>query len=276
MQDDPLALRTTFRSTSNFSFPAIADETFTDALIANSQVLGQSNIKLPVGYIARANRASSNPIAMAAEYQYLIRCVVEILFGIPPNNFTVGCKGKSNRTKYFKCTSGYKGNKFNQKGIFGHILAYYGTHEAQHRGTLHFHVILYGGISPEILDAVGGITDLCNTVSKVLNTMYKSEIPPSYHLAKFLGNYQSTSPDLKEMLKKKITQSDIPSFCETPKPSNKRKWIDFTNNIVSKYMVHRHTFTCRKNQDKYCRCREAYKQRPVLTTKPVLLKPHDW
>ena len=113
MQDDPLALRTTFRSTSNFSFPAIADETFTDALIANSQVLGQSNIKLPVGYIARANRASSNPIAMAAEYQYLIRCVVEILFGIPPNNFTVGCKGKSNRTTYFKCTSGYEGNKFN-------------------------------------------------------------------------------------------------------------------------------------------------------------------
>ena len=59
--------------------------------------------------------------------------------------------------------SGYKGNKFNQKGIFGHILAYYGTHEAQHRGTLHFHVILYGGISPEILDAVGGIDDLCHT-----------------------------------------------------------------------------------------------------------------
>ena len=276
LQDDPLALRATFRSTSNFSFPATADETFTEALIANAQVLGESNIKLPVGYVARANRASSNPIAMAAEYQHLIRCVVEILFGIPPNNFTVGCRGRSNRTTYFKCTSGYKGNKFHQKGIFGHILAYYGTHEAQHRGTLHFHVILYGGISPEILDAVGGMDDLCHTVSKALNEMYKSEIPPSYHTARFLGNYQSTSPDLKQVLRKKNTQSDIPAFCKTPMPSNKRKWNDFTNHIVSKYMVHRHTFTCRKNQGKYCRCREAYKQRPVLTTKPVLLQPHDW
>jgi len=274
LQDDPTALRATFRSTNNDNFPANIDDNYIEALKNDSSVIGEGNISLPVGYKQRAKRASDNPVAMAAEYQNLINNVLEILFGIPPDTCTMGTGRKTNRTCYYKYKFGYKGNKFRSKGIFGYIFAYYGTHEAQHRGTLHFHVILYGGISPEILDAVGGMNNLCASVSAVLDQMYKAELSPSFHLTRLFKNYQRTNDDLSTSIKTTRHAMVTPSFHNEPLPNQTKKWHEFTQGVVVKCGVHRHTFTCRKSFCKHTKCRESYKQRPVQFTRPMLLSQH--
>ena len=237
-----------------------------------SELIGEGNIKYPLGFKDRAKYASNNPVAMALTYQHLIYNVLEILFGAQPNHSTIGSGRKVVRTGYYKIQMRYKGNKFRTKGIFGYVYAYFGTHEAQHRGTLHFHVILYGGISPEILDATAGISDLCCAVSKALDTMYSSEIPPSYHIARIFKNYRATHTDLNTDLK--CLPMWIPSFIKEPSCNNASEWCNFTHSIIAKNGIHRHTFTCRKNQGRHCRCREAFKQRPTDQTKPVLLYEH--
>ena len=268
LQDDPTALRATFASVDNVSFPATTDDQYIKALRKNSSVVGKGNIMLPVGYQDRAKRASDNPVAMANEYQHLIYAVLDILFGTPPDHSTIGKGSARNvRTGYYRQKGALR-----KKGIFGHILGYFGTHEAQHRGTLHFHVIVYGGISPDLLDAAAGIESLCAQASNALNTIYQSELPPSFHLSRLIKNYRRVETELNESLKQVHTHP--PSFDIEPLPSNESKWQNFTSSIVAKTGVHRHTFTCRKNFRQHTHCREAYKQRPIAATYPVLLKEH--
>ena len=102
MQDDPTALRATFRSDNITSFPASTDDDYLEALKNNSKIIAQNDIVLPVGFRERAKRASKNPVAMAAEYQQLIHNVLENLFGIPPDQCTMGSGRKTVQTGYYK------------------------------------------------------------------------------------------------------------------------------------------------------------------------------
>ena len=172
--DQPTALRTTFKSIDNISFPSSVDQNFYDALRKGSKLLGENNIKIPLGYRERARRASNNPVAMALEYERLIFDTLEILFGAPPDAFHSTSGRKTNKTTYRKSNRfefSFSPSIKRSKGRFGHIYAYYGMHETQHRGTLHYHVIVYGGLSPELLDAAAGIPPLCDAVTTALDAI---------------------------------------------------------------------------------------------------------
>jgi len=278
LMDQPTAVRTTFNSIDNVSFPASVTRDFYDSLRKGSTMLGQNDIHIPLGYRDRARRASNNPVAMALEYERLIFNVLEILFGAAPNSFPTHSGRKNNKTTYNKPSKFEFANPPSNKrakGIFGHVHAYYGMHETQHRGSLHYHVIVYGGLSPELLDAAGGIPSLCATVTAALDKLYKAELPPSVHLVRHIRNYTATDENLKHALSHATKNGSSNPYHHTPPSSAKQKqWCDSVHNIVNTSGIHRHSFTCHKGCNKKKQCREAYKQRPVPYTRPVLLTSH--
>ena len=70
-----------------------------------------------------------------------------------------------------------------KKGVFGHINAAVGVNEVQARLVLHFHLILFGGLHPRLLQTVASFQDICEEVSSVLDTIYTVELPREVHIA---------------------------------------------------------------------------------------------
>ena len=70
----------------------------------------------------RASNVTEDPFASAKYFHFIVKCVLEILFGITK---------KSN------------GRVHREDGIFGKVQSYVGTVEAQGRGTLHLHILLW-------------------------------------------------------------------------------------------------------------------------------------
>ena len=86
----------------------------------------------------RAGLAIKNPIAFVQESKSLINLVCSLLIGAPPEHFFARSAGKSSRkTKYFQET----------KGVIGHALGYIGVVEDHAKGTLHYHLLIIGGLT---------------------------------------------------------------------------------------------------------------------------------
>ena len=91
-----------------------------------------------------------------------------------------------------------------KKGIFGHVYAGDGVTETQARSALHFHLILFGGLNPRLLQNVAGLDDLCIEVANALDSMYTAELPRTVHVA--------------DMIEKRLPRKDkkyIPPLLET-------------------------------------------------------------
>ena len=201
---------------------------------------------------------------MTLEYERLINDTLEVLFGAPPESFHVSSGKKDNKT-----TFRYK------KGIFGHVYAYYGMHETQHCGTLHFHVIVYGGLSPELLDATADINPLCRAASQALDKIYSAELPASVHLTRHLKNYIATDDDLKDNLKHVHQQSNMNPYHQPTPPYKKRK-SGLTLSIIlltTLVFTSTHSLVTKvvpgKNNVVKHTCRDLF------TVQPVFLTPHS-
>ena len=70
----------------------------------------------------RAINIAQDPFSAAKYFHFIVKCVLEILFGITKNS-----RGQIDR----------------QEGIFRKVQSYIGTVEAQGRGTLHLHMLLW-------------------------------------------------------------------------------------------------------------------------------------
>ena len=119
-----------------------------------------------------------NPVVTAYEFMVLLENVMQILIGCPLN-FQTGTYSSTKRTFYFKSKSL---NNPHHKGIFGYATAFYGTIETQDRGALHFHVIIWGGITPKLLERASGIPELCEIIEKALDSIYTAELPRRVHI----------------------------------------------------------------------------------------------
>ena len=51
-------------------------------------------------------------------------------------------------------------------GIIGKSWAFFGKTETTGSGALHFHVVVWGGLSPELLESVSDVPELCATVAE--------------------------------------------------------------------------------------------------------------
>ena len=87
----------------------------------------------------------------------MIENILTSLIGCPPD-FQTHNGSKNVRTWYYESN---ESNAPRHKGIFGNVLACFGMVQTQQRGALKYHVLLWGGINPKLLEKNCHIESLC-------------------------------------------------------------------------------------------------------------------
>ena len=128
------SIRLTTPSLDNIDFPSQVSGEIHEALRNDFGVEG--HIPIPKTYYERYARLTKNPVGAALVYKKFVEDVLTIL---------IGGKSQSSRRTTFASWD------IDSTGITGTNIAYFGKTETTARGSLHFHVVLWGGISPEML-----------------------------------------------------------------------------------------------------------------------------
>ena len=195
-------LRATFSTIDNAKFPA----TFHDGcefgstpgeFMANIRAAScrASSGEIPAANqdlteLRRANMVKNNPVAFVSESKAMIYDVLALLLGISPEDVFGETEGDSRRTtRYFKVN----------KGVNGHCQAILGVVEDHAKGTLHYHLLFFGGLSPYLLQRFCRMETVCKQIASVLDHMYRSHIPAEEHFPYLLMDavHKSADPALQ-------------------------------------------------------------------------------
>jgi hypothetical protein len=99
--------------------------------------------------------------------------VCKILLGVQLEHMFTRIAGKTTRkTRFFKMS----------KGIFGYPMCMVGVIEDHARGTVHFHLLFYGGLTPYLLQRFASMSTVYEKISEVLDTMYCCSLPGDVQL----------------------------------------------------------------------------------------------
>ena len=272
--NNPSSIRMAMRSSTNTSFPATDDPEFIQHLIDGSDLIGKGSISIPSTVSERAKIAADNPIAFVFEFKTLLADILTILLGIPPDNF--GSLKK--KTKYFR---------FKQKGIFGHILAFYGCIEEHKKKTLHSHICAWGGLAPDVLQKFAHVQEICNAIATVLNKMHIAKLSDeaiiTNSVQKILRNnninihFQPKTPpsvlqniaDWKLHARNEENESTMVS--DRPPFASESIVCNIENQAV-KQQWHHHMFTCRSGFNGHTGCRLCKPSGLCELTMPMILK----
>lgn len=73
--------------------------------------------------------------------------------------------------QYYESSSIHKTKHYdNQKAIFGYVLATIGVVESNAKGLLHYHLQIYGGLSPLLLQRFSNMPEVCSKIVSVLDS----------------------------------------------------------------------------------------------------------
>lgn len=266
--NNPSTFRLTFETKDNTSFPSVVNESFLEDLQESKTHTfkrKERDFTIPAGYSERISQANGNPVVVAIEFRTMIENVLQILIGCPLD-FAPGTNSKQVRTWYFKSKAN---NSPRHKGIFGYVTAYFGCIETQARGALHFHLIIWGGIVPRLLEQCVAFEEVCKKVQEALDTMYNATLPVSKHVEQIMTKHIKKSGDKFVIIPSQMKCYMSQKLC--PMPRNQLKWKEFHYDNVSKTGIHDHTFTCKKPPAGNHRCRGGYKAGLNSKTQPLLL-----
>jgi hypothetical protein len=163
----------------------------------------------------RLKQASENPVSLSQFFYILIRNILGKLF---------------------------KGDNKDKGGIFGPLAAYYGMVEAQNRGTLHIHLMLWikGAPTPDVLfEKLSADPTFQASLFSYLNSIIKND----------LDDYQHQTSETE-------TQSYIPvTYAPCLQDCSPCKLSKFLNEAIPEYQTHAHCPSCFKNPRTKGRCR---------------------
>jgi len=234
--DNPRSIRAAVATTSNYSFPSVFEEgcpvgadgsDFLEGmqLPDDASIIAEGTIQFPKS--KRAELAIENPVAFVQEYKTMLNDVLDILLGISIEDrgyFSKLHSSSKRRSYYFKI----------KKGVFGHCFAAAGVGEAHEKGTLHWHLTIFAGLSPYALQRFAHLPAICAEISKVLDTMYVSHLPLDVQAGGVMHRYmrgkktelgiddellRTVTPDetllaRKDPTKRLSSQTDEPTFHE--------------------------------------------------------------
>ena len=263
--NNPNSLRLAMRTINNKTFPAVVDEDFFAKLKEGSMYQGSGNVSVPLHYNNRHKLAAQNPVAVASEFLAVMEDILQVLIGCPLD-FQPGSNSKQVRTWYFKAKSK---NCPHHKGIFGHITAYFGCIETQARNALHFHLILWGGITPKLLQKATGFDELCTAIEEALDSMYSAEIPRNEHIKDLIYQKMKKTANGRSLIPN--SYKIYPIMNKIPSPRNSSEWIKYHDKTKAKVGIHSHTFTCKKPPSGRHRCRGARPSGTKTSTGPIQL-----
>jgi hypothetical protein len=285
------AIRASYSTVNNDTFPAVYEKggihgdngkQYMQKLREASTLSGQGTILLDGTEVekshtrsALATRAIDNPVAYVNESKSMINDVLSILLGVAPENFFGSLEGRSVRkVRYFKS---------NGKGICGFTLAFNGTVEDHTKGTLHYHLIIYGSLPPYILQRLANLEEICNSVSKALDTMFRAQLPTNIHARHMIHRILRSNNKL-ELKVANLDSLTVPAILDKEDPlqrietevgtkSTHERIYEETANHGCKNHFHCHCATCRKGLNGYKGCRLCKPSGERVGTKPVQLVP---
>ena len=145
------------------------------------------------------------------------------------------------------------------------------------QGTLHFHLLIFGALSAYAMQQFAAMKEIFTQISKVLDTMFVSEIPPNHHLPSIIHKLAKDPtismwlpPRSHEVLLSRPdhTVAAGPDGCITHATLQ-----NATYNQSSKQNNHKHLATCHKNFHGKSGYRLFYPHGQTSCTRPVLLDP---
>ena len=264
--NNPTSLRLALKQLDNASFPACVDAATLERISSNRDSDVEGNVQIPKSYSDRVKAAVGNPVAVACEFRALLENVVQVLVGCPLD-FQPGTNGKQVRTWHFKSSSS---NSPHHKGIFGHVTAVFGCVETQDRGALHFHIIIWGGLSPDLLSEAAAFPEVCNMISTVIDSMFTAELPAHVHVRDMCLQHMKASPEGRAKVPR--SAATYAAMRPVPLPSAEAEWKNYFWHNVLRTGIHSHSFTCKKPPAGRFRCRGAYPAGNVPCSGPLPLR----
>ena len=254
-----LVIRLSHCSISNHSFPAEnshpfsdclkeGDDSFEEPLFVEGENIGVRSI--PCSSNDLHALANLNPTAEAEVFGYLIDAVYKALLGIDQTQSLKKSTPMSSRPK----------------GIFSKVSAAYNANEPQARGLLHLHMIIWGSLNPEIMQACAAFDDFVGIITKVLDSMFCSSLPLITHISALT---RLITPPAERLSFNPL--HTIYNTCPNP-VIRALEYKMHCNNCAKRVASHQHNQTCHKGiVGKYC-CRLCYPRECIPLTTPVELE----
>lgn len=295
--DNPRSLRLSFRTMDNKSFPAVFEPgcpygedgtSFIHHLAQHSVERSSGVVHVPEPAITKSKRTRlgmSNPIAFVQENKNLLSDIVSILIGLPIEGsgfYSSSAAASVRKTIY---------NKKINKGILGHALTIIGCTEDHAKGHLHFHLTITAGLPAIIMQRFAHLNDICKSISKVLDSMYRSEINSRNMAASTIKRFLLSKYSKWDLEKKTCDSLEVTEpLLLRPRPMSvleeelgAEERIPILDRIVTSvegqaasqqhHKDGRHNNTCRKGTWGITGCRLNYPAGLSDTTKPTKLVP---
>ena len=163
LSGNPLSVRMTLREVgARASEPAAAGTVWvpTERGDGHEQYI---DFELPATR-ARTALMARNPTIAARMYDVLCRGLLDGLLGMKYE--TVG-RGRTTSD----------GQSTTRRGVLGKIRAYYGVTEAQARGALHLHLLVWGEISPRMMQRFAHDPSFQRSIAQVIDSLVSTELP---------------------------------------------------------------------------------------------------
>jgi len=190
--NNPNAIRLALRSSSNEDFPAAVSSASLVELDRGIPLEDEHAgvVHIPRGYTERLKHMNDNPIGAALAYKQVVHDIMEILIGIKPSMYSEQGE-KSTKPKI-------------RKGLVGPPRAFFGKNETTHSGSLHFHVIIWAGLSPWFIEFASDIPRLCKHISEMLESQYCAQLDRHVHVKDLVHMNIKTVKGLKKLREKKL------------------------------------------------------------------------
>ena len=251
------AIRMTMRSSNNHEYPSCVSSKIYEA-VKNGFVVDDVDIPIPKSYSERYSLLVGNPVGAALVYRKIVNDILSIL---------IGRSASAKRTDFVSWDN-------DSTGIMGTNLCCFGKTETTGRGSLHFHVVLWGGISPDILEIISDSTQLSRKVGSVLDSMYSATLERSCHIADLATKeLKLLSNDLR--VKRIMPPRALQIPPDPLEDVTGKRYVSHLSSTVNQCGVHEHTFTCYKGTTGFNGCRLNKPSGLVDETLPVMLKVDD-
>ena len=248
-----MAIRMTFPTTSTADFPATATEDFLHAFATSGLMqpppsyssTDDINFNDPTLRLLIA----ANPTAAAEHFFHTITGILSHLVGLPPES-----------------TLRRSVATHDIIGIYGTPYAHFGVVEAQGRGSLHLHVLIWGTYSPELLQKVAYSDQFRDQMLHGLRTMFVNAIPDAYHIdmARTRAMNANPPPGYTTVYPQKQQRLLPPSKLYSSRTGNlTQAAADRVWNSAVQIQVHTHSATCHKPPLGRLRCRVTFPVRYV-------------